>query len=110
MRSGDCRPRGQGRENALESGPDWKADKMQGGEEGKWTLETRGHPRPSSAPLAELQQGARWPAVRGRLWVCDTSGEFQGFRGTQESGRTSWRRGSSSWFLKNEHDCELKAF
>lgn len=67
VRSGDCRPRGQGRENALESGPDWKADKMQGGEEGKWTLETRGHPCPSSAPLAEPQQGAQWPAVHGRL-------------------------------------------
>lgn len=46
----------------------------------------------------------------GGCWVCDTWGEFQGFPGTQESGRTSWRRGSSSWFLKNEHDCELKAF
>lgn len=38
--SGGSRPGGQGRENAPESGSDQKADRMQGGEEGKWTLET----------------------------------------------------------------------
>lgn len=38
---------------------DWKADKMQGGEEEKWTLKTRGHLGPSLALFPAVWEAAR---------------------------------------------------
>lgn len=59
MRPGGRRPE-CGRGNALESGPDLKADEMQGDEEGR-TWDTRGHPH--SLSVSFTKQGAQQPAV-----------------------------------------------